>query len=641
MKIHYDWLKEYVGEAMPSVLDIEKLFTFHSFEVEDIENHEHHTVIDVKVLPDRSSDCLCHRGIAHELGVLIGTPLAKDPLRTPVTLEPKTDKLSVTIENSENCKRFSGALITGVTIGPSPLWLKERLEALGQRSINNVVDATNYVMLSLGQPLHAYDADKFPHDETGWHFGVRMARDGEEVTTLSNETFTCTPKVQLITEAKSDAPVGIAGVKGGKSAEIGSHTKNIIIEGANFDSVITRRSSQSLKLQTDASKRFENELPPSLTAYGVHECVVLILELGGGVCEGYVDEYPNKKENTPVTVLQAHVDALLGVKILKETVEGILTRLGFTYEATEGGWVVTVSFERTDVTIAEDVIADVGRVYGYEHVASVVPVTVPLQELNARHYYSEIIRDTLVEEGFSEVITSSFRKKDEIELQNALASDKGCLRSTLKENILETLDRNMPNVDLLRVKSLNVFEIGTVFNRTKGGKGIEEHVELGVGVRLKQGGYNPKDDARLSEVKIKLESVLGTTIDVHIEKGVLTLNLTELLPKLPKPTTYTPFRGASDTTFTPYSTYPFVSRDIALWAEEGTTAESVDALIKGTAGELLLHTTLFDEFHKDGKVSYAFRLVFQSFERTLTDEEVGIIMEKITETLKNKGYIVR
>ena len=148
-----------------------------------------------------------------------------------------------------------------------------------------------------------------------------MAEDGEEVTTLSNETFTCTQKVQLITEAKSDSPVGIAGVKGGKSAEIGVGTKNIILEAANFDSVITRRSSQSLKLQTDASKRFENELPPELTAYGLAECVRLVVEIAGGTCEGYVDEYPNKKDNTPVTVSAGTYNALLGVTIPKETVK--------------------------------------------------------------------------------------------------------------------------------------------------------------------------------------------------------------------------------------------------------------------------------------------------------------------------------
>lgn len=641
MKVVKDWLKDYVGDSIPETIDIEKLFTFHAFEIDDVDEKGHHTIIDVKVLPDRSSDCLCHRGVAHELAALMGTSLVKDPLREQVNLEPKTEKLRVSIENSEHCRRFSLALMRGVKISPSPEWLKSRLEALGQRSINNVVDATNYVMLSLGQPLHAYDADKFPHDETGWHFGVRMAKEGEEVTTLSNETFTCTERVQLITDATSDTPLGIAGVKGGKPAEVDASTQNIILEAANFDAVVTRRSSQSLKLQTDASKRFENELPPLLTAYGLTECVRLITEIAGGVCEGYVDEYPNPKENTPVTISHPHIESLLGVSIPKETVESILTRLGFTYEAHETGWTVTAPFERTDVTIPEDVIADIGRVFGYEHVTSVVPESVPLTEFNARHYYSELIRDTLVREGFSEVITSSFRKKDEIELQNALASDKGCLRSSLRENIREVLDRNMPNLDLLRLPFLQVFEIGTVFKRAPEGKGVIEYTELAVGVRLKQGGYTPKDDARLLEVKRVLEEAFHTTVEGTSEKGVLTLNVTKLLETLPMPTHYIPFRGASDVMYTPYSTYPFVSRDIALWAEEGTTAESVDTLIKETGGALLLHTTLFDEFHKDGKVSFAFRLVFQSFERTLTDEEVGEVMARVTSALTLKGYTVR
>ena len=439
----------------------------------------------------------------------------------------------------------------------------------------------------------------------------------------------------------SDAPVGIAGVKGGKSALINENTKNIIIEGANFNPVVTRRSSQSLKLQTDASQRFENDLPQELTAYGVVACVRLIEEISGGTCVGYVDEYPVRKENSEIVVKKESLGSILGLDIPENNVESILTRLSFSVMKNADGWTVVAPFERTDVIIPEDVIAEIGRVYGYEHVQSEVPKTVPLSELNIRHYYSEAIRDVLVAEGFSEVITSSFRKKDTIELANALASDKGCLRSTLRENIRETLDRNMPNLDLLGLRMLQVFEIGTVFSKTHDGKGIKEHTELALGVRVKQGGYTAKDDVRGKEILEKLEAQLGVPCGAAIDAGVLTVNLTELLPKLPKPSTYAAFRGASEVTFIPYSPYPFVTRDIALWAEEGTTAESIDALITETAGPLLFRTTLFDEFHKDGKVSYAFRLVFLSFDRTLTDEEVGGIMESIGKTLVVKGCVVR
>ncbi len=641
MKVLRETLEHFVGESLPDTSTIEKLFTFHAFEVEGVEKVGEHEVIDVKVLPDRSSDCYSHRGIAHELGALLGTKLVNDPLREEVVLEPKTKKLTVTIENGHNCRRFSSALLTGVHIGPSPDWLKTRLIALGQRSINNVVDATNYVMLMLGQPLHAYDADKFPHDEAGWHFGVRMAREGEEVTTLSNETFVCTKNVQLITEAKGDIPVGIAGVKGGKYAEIDAQTKNIILEAANFDPIITRRSSQSLKLQTDASKRFENDLPPALTVYGLKECVRLILLIAHGTCGGYLDEYPTPKQNTLVEVSHAQLTSLLGIMIPKEDVEAILTRLSFAYEVKDYGWVVTAPFERTDVTIPEDVIADIGRVFGYAHVASVIPESVPLLEYNAHHYYSERIRDVLASEGFSEIITSSFRNKDEIELANALASDKGCLRSSLTRNINEVLDRNIPNLDLLRLRQLKVFEIGTVFSLQN--RNVTEYTRVALGVRTKQNGPVTKDAEIAQFAFTKILEVLGVeNVTSHTaERGVIDFNFTELISRLPKPNSYTPFRGASDVTFKPYSLYPFISRDIALWCEDGVTANDIDTLIKTEAGALFLHSTLFDEFHKDGKVSYAFRLVFQSFERTLTDSEVGGVMEKITEVLQKNNFVIR
>ena len=641
MKVVYDWLKEYVGGDMPSVEKLDELFTFHSFEIDGIEKVNGQEVIDVKVLPDRSSDCLSHRGIAHELSALIGKSLQKDILRGEVSLTPVTEKIKITIENPENCTRFGAALLTNVVITESPEWLKDRLVALGQRSINNVVDATNYVMLALGQPLHAYDALKFPHANGVWHFGVRMAREGEQVTTLSNETYTLKNSVQLIVDASGDLPVGIAGIKGGKYAEIDMSTTSIIIEAAHFNPQVTRRATQALKLQTDASKRFENNISPELVPYALTHIVELILEIAGGVCEGYADVYPLRKENPKVLVTLPHINALLGLSLQESTVEDIFSRLEFTHARTVEGWEVTAPFERTDITIAEDLIAEVGRVYGYEHVVSVMPATRPVREYNTRHYYSEQVRDILVQEGFSEVMTSSFRKKDQIELQNAFASDKGCIRSTLTENIREVLDRNMPNLELLGLSRLQVFEIGTVFYKNKEGNDVSEHVSLSFGVRTKQQGYSPKDDLRVEEVRKVLEASLGVPLSGTVTQGVFECNLTEMLPMLPLPTSYVPYIRNEDTLFTPYSAYPFMSRDIALWTPEGTTVEHVETLIRSHAGELLTKITLFDTFTKDGRVSYAFRLIFQSFEKTLTDEVVGKIMEEITSAAEIQGFEAR
>ncbi len=642
MKVVYDWLKDYVGDAMPPIEKLDALFTFHAFEIDGVEQVGAHDVIDVKVLPDRSSDALSHRGVAHELAALMGVKLANDPLRASVALEPKTETLSVTIENAAHCRRFSGARISQVKIGPSPAWLRERLEALGQRSINNVVDATNYVMLALGQPLHAYDATKFSAKDGVWHFGVRMAKNGESITTLTKDTYVLTDAVQLIVDESAGVCAGIAGIKGGSYAEVDAATTDIILEAANFDPALTRRAAQSLTLQTDASKRFENNLPPALTAYGLTACVRLIGEIAGGTCEGYLDVYPTPTSNVAVEVSYGQLTSLLGLVIPKDDVESILTRLGFAYTPTEHGWRVTAPFERTDVTIAEDVIAEVGRVYGYAHVQSVVPPTVPLAELNARHYYSDRIRSLLSDAGFSEVITSSFRATDAIVLANALASDKGCLRSTLRKNIEEALDRNMPFVDLVGVSHVTIFEIGTIFTPLTGTvKGIDEQVSLAIGVRMKQQGYTPKDDARLTEIAALLETALGAPLHAHIERGVLECNLSSLIARLPMPRAYEPYVPGAQTLYTPFSLYPHMSRDIALWVPAAVAASTIEDTIRAHAGDLLVRSTCFDTFTKEGRTSYAFRLVFQAYDRTLTDDEASTIMARISEALRIEGYEVR
>lgn len=641
MVVLHDWLKDFLGDNTPSVTDIESLLTFHAFEIEETKVVHGKDVIDVKILPDRSADCLSHRGIARELATLTGKPLAHDPFVAPRALEPKTPKITVTIEDPQRCRRFGVALVTGVTVKESPVWLRERLEALGQRSINNVVDATNYVMLSLGQPLHAYDGDLFSTQDGVWQFSVRRAHEGERITTLTNDEYTLAPAVQLIVDAGNGALAGIAGIKGGKYAEVTGTTTTILLEAANFDPSFTRKASQFLKLQTDASKRFENNISRQVVPFALTEAVALIRDIAGGTCEGYVDAYPSPEENPEVTVTLTQTNALLGLLLTHEEIETIMARLGFTHRREGDMWHVVAPFERRDILIAEDIIADIGRVYGYEHVSSVVPTPIPLTEVNARQYYSDRVRDLLVEEGFSEVITSSFRKKDEIRLANALAEDKAYLRSMLSQNIREVLDKNMPYADLLGTTRVQVFEIGTVFKKLPEDSGIDEKVMLALGVRTKQTGYTPTDDARLEALKTKLETTLGESLHAHINKGVLECDLTSLIARLPKPSAYEPFVPPRDVTYERHAHYPFVSRDIALWVPEAVSPESVCEIIETTAGPLLVRTTLFDAFKKDGKTSYAFRLVFQSHERTLTDGEVGTTMEAVTNALENAGYTVR
>ncbi|MCA9366616.1 phenylalanine--tRNA ligase subunit beta, partial [Candidatus Kaiserbacteria bacterium] len=531
--------------------------------------------------------------------------------------------IAVHIADSAACPRFTAALIRGIEVKASPAWLQARLAALGQRSINNIVDATNYVMYALGQPLHAYDAGKFPQIEGKWQFEVRFAREGEVVSLLAeggkeeDRDVTLTGSELLIVDGSSDTPIGLAGVKGGRFAGVDSTTTDIIVEAAHFDPILTRKTARGLGIVIDASKRFENEPSRELPLYAQTEIIKLITDIAGGSCEGIVDIYPEPYAPTVVAVEPTRVNRLLGLSLESSEMVSILERAGITVEEKDRQLLCTGPWERTDLTIAEDFIEEIGRIYGYDHVQSVVPETVPLTELNVRHYYSEKVRETLIDLGFSEVITSSFRKKDEIQLRNALASDKSYMRSTLRKNIAETLDKNAGFVDLLGAADTRVFEIGTVFTKEEGT--VSEHVSLCVGVRQKVSGYTPKDDALIADVVRALETALGAACDFTIEKGVAELNLSALMSELPAPAAYEPVTVAPEIAYAPFSVYPAVTRDIALWVPAGTTAEEVEAVLNDNAGELRVRTTLFDEFTKDDRISYAFRLVFQSKEKTPTD----------------------
>lgn len=639
MKVVHDWLKEYLGEHTPKPKEIEDLLTFHAFEIEEVETVGMDAVIDIKILPDRGADCLSHRGIARELSALIDKPLIHDPFSEKPPM-PQTDKLKITIADPEACRHFDLALVTGVTVKESPEWLKRRLEALGQRSINNIVDATNYVMFGLGQPTHVYDAAKFKQDGDVWHFGVRFAKAGKTIATLGGGEYELDEHMLMITNEADGSYAGLAGVKGGAYAELDGATTDIILEAGNFEPSLTRKTAQKLRLQTDASKRFENGVSTHVVPYALAELVKLILDIAGGELQGYAHARPVDIDNASVPVTLTHINALLGLSLTAEEVEDIFRRLNFIVTQSEAGaWKVTAPFERTDITIAENVIEEVGRIYGYDKVMSVVPESVPLTEFNQRHFYSERVRDVLTERGYSEIITSSFRKKDELQLQNALASDKSCLRSSLMKNISEALDKNAAFTDLLGTTDTRLFELGTVFTKGKGG--VSEHLSLGIGVRLRPSGYSGKEDKVLQETLTALEKSLDISLNATVEKGVAEINITELLKTLPAVTEYDPVPPAKEITYQPFSLFPSMSRDIALWVTEGTTAGEVEAILNEQAGPLRVRTTLFDEFTKDGRTSLAFRLVFQSNEKTLTDEEVNVIMEGVYRAVAQKNWEVR
>ncbi len=635
-----------MGEKTPPPEEIERLLTFHAFEIEGVQAVGSDVAIDVKVLPNRGSDCLSHRGIARELATIIGSKLTHDPLEAELALPP-TDLISVKISDQEACPRFTAALLKNVTVGESPQWLKDRLATLGQRSINNIVDATNYVMYAIGQPLHAYDADRFPQVAGKWQFGVRFGVPAEKVSLLAEagksgeRVIECLGSELLIVDEANNTPIGLAGVKGGSYAGINVDTKNIIIEAAHFDPVITRRTARRLGIVIDASKRFENRPSPILPQYAQQEIISLITKIAGGTLAGVLDVYPKPYLPKTVTVSPEKINQVLGWELSIDEVLGIFKRAGIKCERLESGELnCTGPAERTDLTIAEDFIEEVVRLYGFDKIKSVLPVKVPLKEYNARHFYSERIRERLLTLGFSEVITSSFRKKDKIQLQNAVASDKSYVRSNLTESLQEVLDKNAGLADWLGVPEVKVFEIGNIFTRGADGL-ISEYTKVALGARIKVTGYSGKEDSLLTEALTKLEADLGVALSPQIKNGVAEFDLTTLLSVLPPATTYATVPTAPDVTYKPFSVFPAMSRDIALWITKDATAKMVEEVINNAAGPLRVRTTFMNEFTRAERTSLAFRLVFQAGDRTLTDEDAERAMLAIYQAVAKAGWEVR
>ncbi len=632
MKISYKWLQEYFSDPLPEASQLAEALTFHAFEIESVEKKESDDIIDVKVTPNRGHDALSHRGIAKELAAIFSRSLSNDPFAQKPDLKTRSSLLEVMVDDAKLCPRYSAAVLRGIKVKESPRWLKEKLEAVGQRPINNVVDATNFVMFNLGQPLHAFDAKKLKAEKGKQKIIVRTAKEGETIKTLDGKERTLKENNLLIVDAVDDAPIGIAGVMGGESSEIGKETKDIIIESANFNGVSIRKSAKALGLRTDASSRFEHEISPELTAYALRDCVALICGIAGGEAEGYVDVYSDPQKERTVSVSRAHINSHLGLTLAVEDIEAIFKRLGFRYSRADDSFAVIPPFQRIDIEIPEDLIEEVGRIYGYGHVEPVVPPTQKPQEINKRFYYMDRVREALVTAGFSEVYTSSFvpKGKGEVEVLNPAAQDRPMLRKDLTSTMVPALLMNARNAPLLGLSQVRIFEIGTVFAKK------EESMHLALCI---DAGKATEKEFEVAE-KIMAEA-LGVSVSAKTKDGVREYDFSALLPKCADPVSYEPREPTRKVSYKLFSSYPFVLRDIALWVPEGTAAADVEKLIRDSTGGMLVHLDLFDTFTKEGKTSYAFHLVFQSKDKTMTDAEVNGLMEKVSAALQARDYIIR
>lgn len=597
MKISRAWLQTFFDTPLSDTAALSDALTFHAFEIDGVEKVKNDDVLDVKVTPNRGHDCLSHRGIAKELSAILKIPLNNDPLTKKPDFTAGANSVSVVVEDSKLCPRYIAAHIKDVQVGPSPEWLRTNLEALGQRSINNVVDATNFVMFHLSQPLHAFDAAKLTATGGTYAIAVRSAKAGEKMQALDGKEYTFTDAMLLITDANTDTPIGIAGVKGGRAAEVGSATTDIIIESANFNGVSVRKTAHALKLRTDASARFEQVLSPELAAYGMHAVIELILKLAGGELRSVSDAYPEPQGKTFAVLSSTQAKQILGPSFGEAEIRDVFTRLGFEWKQEKEFFTVTTPFERLDLRIPEDLAEEVGRIIGYKDLpAKELPPFPSLPEVNKHFYAEEQVREELLSQGFSEVYTSVFADSGERMVLNKVDGARAFLRSSLLPGLKDAFAKNVLN----RMGDVKLFEIGTMW------KGGEERVMVG-----KVWGTGPESEEALLEVP----------------------------RKAPKEYQNLPLSPA--TRYEPFSKYPFVLRDIALWVPKGTTPDAVHAILRMEGGDLLLHSELFDTFEKGDQISLAFHLIFQSFERTLTDEEVSDIMKKVTQAAEEREWRVR
>lgn len=634
MKFSYTWLQEHIDGTLPDTTTFADVVSVKSLEVEEV----HGDIVDIKVLPHRAHDCLSHRGLAYEVASLFNLPRKK--IDIPEVTHIDTLTVSVNVQDTLLCPRYIAVRINNITIDPSPSWLKEKLESIGQRSISNIVDITNFVMNDMGQPMHAFDADKVVGGIT-----VRLALPGETITTLDGKDYTLSGTETVI--ADDEGVLALAGIKGGTKALVDASTKNIILESANFNGTRTRKTSDTLSLRTDASKRFESEITSEYALEAMLQACALVQEMCPQAEIGkVVDVYPVKETKRTVSVSVADINRVLGSTYTQSDVDGVFTASSFDFTKEGDVYHVTPPLSRLDINIKEDLIEEVGRSIGYDTLPAVLPELKRTGLPHKRLFYEMKIRNILLAQGYSDVYTYTFGNVGDVEIIKGLAEDKEKLRTNIGAGIQKALTMNLAHTPLLGTDTVRIFEFGNVFN----GEMETRHLAIGVDDGKKKSQF--KDEVATVLLLIK-ESLGAETFDYTTtsEKPcVIELNFDTLIVSLPEPTSYEALtqeithRGET-TVYKTVSPYPHIVRDIAVWVPEGVTWEDIHTLAQRITSPLIVRIDCFDTFTKDldgiKKTSFAFRFVLQSHERTLTDDEANKVADEMYALLKEKGYEIR
>ncbi|TEB14280.1 Phenylalanine--tRNA ligase beta subunit [Pelotomaculum sp. FP] len=625
-------------------------------------------ILELDLTPNRG-DCLSMIGVAREVAALLGRPLRLPQSSFKELPESIEGQARVDIEDTDLCRRFCARLVKNVKVGPSPLWMQQRLRNAGIRPISNIVDVTNYVMLELGQPMHAFDYNLLKDG----HIIVRRGRAGEKMLSLDGNERVLTPDMLAITDPSG--PVGIAGVMGGLATEVTAKTVSVLLESAFFNPISIRKTSKALGLRSEASQRFEKGIDIGGSARAANRAAQLITEMeAGDVVSGIIDVCPEPLQEKIISLRPGRATYILGVEVPKEEAAGILTGLQFKVRESGADLLVTVPTHRVDVNLEIDLIEEIARMHGYDRVPGTLPYGQSIQGKQTREQsLTAGIRNSLAGDGLYEVMTYSFTHprvldqmnlpadspfREMVKLQNPLSEEHSVMRTMMLPGLLETLARNFSR----RVQNGAVFEIGRVFYpREEGSLPEERQVLSAAAMGRTMAGWNaPARELDFYHLKGVLENLfdylrtepvnfqpelenpsfhpgrsawleaggtrLGVVGELHpdvLEQFGLPdrvvafeLDLEQLLKVSGRPFVYTTLPR-----------FPAVERDIAVLIKQGTPAAQVVEAIRRAGGELLRSVFLFDVYRggqvPQGYQSMAFSLRFYAEDRTLTDTEVA------------------
>jgi len=662
MVFSYNWLKQYV--KLPKPEKLAQVLTMHSFEVEEIKKVGKDYVLDIDVLPNRGHDCLSHWGVAREISAILDRDL--EPLKRKRLKKEKGEigLINLKIKCPKLVPRYSAIVVEGVKVGPSPKWLKEKIESVGLRSINNIVDLTNYVMLEIGQPLHAFDYDKIQ----GHQMILRESKNGERLVTLDDSSHTL-DKGMLVIEDKNRL-IDLVGIMGGKLTEIDLKTKNIVLQAGNFDRQTIYKAVKKLNHRTEASNIYSQGIDPNLTISTLERTYFLLTKLGEGKIVQIIDFYPKKVQPKKIKLDLNYVEKLLGIKIPGKEVKRILERLGLKIKNCKLKILnVVVPTFRLDISLQEDLIEEIGRIYGYEKIPSTFPVVslIPPRR-NFGIFWEDATKNILKELGFTEVYNYSFIGEKEakifgyegkgiIEVENPMSKEQRYLRPNLIPNLLKNVVDNFRYFD-----EIKIFELGKIFRgqekqmlsgliaQKKGGdefyrlKGVVDSLlnKLGISdIWYDEHKATPEQSkifiwqsGKIAEIKIGNEEIgfLGEISSKILKNGkaiVFDIDFEELTKIC-----------SEEHEYQPISQYPAAVRDLAILVP--TDIKVVDVLnkINIAGGVLIRDVDLFDIYEGEsiaqGKKNLAFHIVYQAENRTLKSKEIDAIQNKIIKTLEKK-----